>query len=140
MQEENADFIFYEFEDRNSYLNRLTFDVIGAAIEVHRRLGPGFLERIYENAFAHELHLRGIPFERQAPVTVYYKDAPVGDAQLDFLVAGRLIVELKSVDEFWPVHTAQLISYLRATRHSLGLLINFNVRTLSQGVKRIALR
>lgn len=115
----------------------LARSVIGAATAVHRVLGPGFLESVYENALSIELELRGIPFRRQAAIGVMYRDQPVGDARLDLLVANSLIVELKSVDSLLPIHTAQVISYLRATNLRLGLLINFNVPVLKQGIKRL---
>lgn len=115
----------------------LANQVIGAAIEVHRILGPGFLESTYEEALAHEFQLRGIPFERQAPVGVTYKGAPIGSRILDLLVGKRLIVELKSAEALLPIHTAQLVSYLRATGLELGLLINFNCRLLKQGIRRV---
>ncbi|MDF1552155.1 MAG: GxxExxY protein [Deferrisomatales bacterium] len=113
--------------------------VIGAAIEVHRVLGPGFLESVYEEALAHEFGLRGIAFERQAPVAVNYKGHPVGEGRLDLLVGGVLIVELKAVDQLAPIHHAQLLSYLKATGLSLGLLINFKVPVLKRGIKRVVL-
>ena len=117
----------------------LAHAVIGAAIEVHRHLGPGYLESVYEEALAVELREQGILFERQKPIAIRYKGHPVGEGRLDYLVAGRLIVELKAVDEFAPVHTAQVLSYLRSTGFTLGLLINFNVTMLKKGVKRIVL-
>jgi GxxExxY protein len=120
-------------------LDRLAHEVIGAAIEVHRVLGPGFLESVYEEAFCVELTARRIPFTRQIPAAVTYKGHQVGDHRLDVLVSGQLIVELKAVDELAPIHTAQLISYLKATGRRLGLLINFNVPVLKEGIKRIVL-
>lgn len=120
-------------------LDQLASDVIGAAIEVHRVLGPGFLESCYEEALCVELLLRGIPFERQTAVALDYKTHRIGEARLDVLVSGDLIVELKAVDGLAPVHTAQVISYLRMTRRKLGLLINFNVPLLKEGVKRVVL-
>ncbi|MCA9248790.1 MAG: GxxExxY protein [Planctomycetales bacterium] len=113
--------------------------VIGAAIEVHQVLGAGFLESVYENALAIELKLRKIEFERQCPVHLEYKGKAVGEARLDFLVGKRLIVELKAVDDIAPIHHAQVINYLRATKLELGLLINFNVPLLKQGIHRIVL-
>jgi GxxExxY protein len=118
-------------------LNQLTRGVIGAAIEVHRALGPGFLEAVYETALCLELRERGVPFEQQALITVTYRGRPVGQARLDLLMAGELIVELKAVDAVLPIHTAQVVSYLRAAGLRLGLLINFNVHSLHNGVKRI---
>lgn len=120
-------------------LDQLAHEVIGAAIEVHRILGPGFLESVYEEALCIELTLRGIPFERQYAISLDYKEHLVGESRLDLLVAGKLIVELKSVDELAPIHFSQVISYLKATSHKLGLLINFNVPILKEGIKRIIL-
>jgi len=115
----------------------LTHGVIGAAIEVHRLIGPGFLESTYEDALAIELELRGIPIRRQVPIDMTYKGRPIGKARLDMLVAMRLVVELKAVENFAPIHTAQVLSYLRATKLRHGLLINFNVPALRLGVKRV---
>lgn len=115
----------------------LAYAVIGAAIEVHRLLGPGFLEAVYEQALAVELRLRGIPFSRQAVVAVNYKGQLVGEGRLDLLVGNALIVELKAVDALAPIHFAQVISYLKMTGHQLGLLINFNVPILKEGIKRV---
>ena len=119
--------------------DRLAQEVIGAAIEVHRALGPDFLGSLYEQAMSIELGLRGISFERQVPVAVNYKGHSIGESRLDLLVDGRLIVELKAVDQFASIHTAQVMSYLKATGHRLGLLINFNVIRLKDGVKRVVL-
>jgi GxxExxY protein len=119
--------------------NRLSHEVIGAALEVHKLLGPGFLEEVYEQALSVELELRGIPHLWQAPVAVQYKSHPVGEGRLDILVGSRLIVELKAVENLLPIHSAQLLSYLKATGLSLGLLINFNVSVLRSGIKRIVL-
>ena len=122
-----------------SELDRLAHAVIGAAIEVHRSLGPGFLESVYEEALCIELDVRRIPFERQWPVAVNYKGHPVGEGRLDLLVGGMLVVELKAVEGVAPIHVAQVMSYLKATGHRLGLLINFNVPFLKSGIKRIVL-
>ena len=113
--------------------------VIGAAIEVHRHLGPGYLESVYEEALAAELTLRGIPFARQVVFALDYKGQKVGEGRMDFLVDGGLIVELKAVEALAPIHIAQAISYLKATKHRLALLINFNVPVLKDGIKRVAL-
>jgi len=120
-------------------LDRLAHAVIGAAIEVHRTLGPGFLEAVYENALAIELELRGVPFRRQLPKVVQYKGHNVGEGRLDLLVGDVLLVELKAVEELAPVHTAQVLSYLKARQIHLGLLINFNVAVLKDGIKRVIL-
>ena len=113
--------------------------VIGAAIEVHRALGPGYLESIYEEALFHEFNLRGVPCERQVKVSLEYKGHHVGEGRLDLLVAKVLPVEMKAVEALAPIHQAQLLSYLKMTDLQLGLLINFNVPLLKQGIKRVIL-
>ena len=120
-------------------LDRLASAVVGAAVEVHRQLGPGFLESVYENSLCVELALRGVPFQRQVPVAVTYKAHLVGDGRIDLLVADRLVVELKAVEALDTVHVVQVRSYLKATGRSLGLLINFNVPVLLRGVSRVIL-
>jgi GxxExxY protein len=120
-------------------LNELTYAVIGAAMEVHKELGPGFLEAVYENSLREELTLRGIPFEPQPTVNVLYKGVLVGEGRYDMLVASTLVVELKSVQTLLPIHEAQVISYLKMTDYPLGLLINFNVRFLKEGIRRLIL-
>ena len=117
--------------------NQLTGEVIGAAIEVHRVLGPGLLESVYEEALCVELTLRNVPFVRQPHVELVYKGRPVGKGRLDLLVADKLVVELKAVEALNDVHKAQVISYLKTTGYRLGLLINFNVSVLREGIKRI---
>lgn len=118
-------------------VDKLAHSVIGAAIEVHRNLGPGYLESVYEEALAVEFDLRSIPFERQKPIHIQYKGHSIGESRLDFLVGELLIVELKAVESLAGIHTAQVISYLKATRLHLGLLINFNVAVLKDGIKRV---
>ena len=118
-------------------LEQLTRDVIGAAIEVHRVLGPGLLESAYENALCIELGLRNLSFVRQPAVNVSYEDHVVGVGRLDLLVGGALVVELKAVEALAEIHRAQVISYLKTTGHQLALLINFNVPRLKDGIKRI---
>ena len=113
--------------------------VIGAAIEVHRNLGPGFLETVYEEAVCVELSLRNIAFARQIAFGVNYKGHPVGMSRLD-LVDQCLPVELKAVNGLAPVHIAQALSYLKVTKHRFALLINFNVAVLKDGIKRVVLR
>ena len=120
-------------------IDQLAHQVIGAAIEVHKALGPGFLESVYEEALCIELGLRQLPFERQKIMTVAYKGYAVGEGRLDLLVDERLVIELKAVETILPIHTAQVLSYLKATGNHIGLLINFNVPVLKQGVKRIIL-
>ncbi len=126
-------------EEPDQELDELARKTIGAAIEVHRILGPGFLESLYAEALCVELGLRGIPFVRQAPVNTEYKGHAVGESRLDLLVADRLIVELKAADSLLPIHTAQVVSYLKATGRGLGLLVNFNVPVLKDGIKRVVL-
>ena len=126
-------------KEPSTEIDQLARAVIGAAIEVHRVLGPGFLESIYEEALCIELESRGIPFARQVPVAVDYKGRKIGESRLDLLVGESLIVELKAVEALAPIHSAQVISYLKATRRHLGLLINFNVPVLREGLKRIVL-
>lgn len=120
-------------------MSELTGLVIGAAIEVHRVLGPGFLESVYEEALAAELELRGVPCIRQKAVAVTYKGRRVGEGKLDLLIGNTLIVELKAVVNLTPLHEAQVLSYLKMTHHPLGLLINFNVPLLKDGIRRIIL-
>lgn len=121
--------------DKNT--DGLAHAVIGAAIEVHRHLGPGFLESVYEEALCVELADRKIPFERQQEISVLYKDREIGNQRLDLVVGRTLIVELKAVAEFAEIHKAQMISYLKATGLPLGLLINFNVPVLKNGIQRV---
>jgi GxxExxY protein len=113
--------------------------VIDAAIEVHRELGPGYVESVYEEALAIELIARHVDFERQKIIAVDYKGWQVGQGKVDIVVGGRLIVELKAVEKLLPVHRAQVISYLKATAQPLGLLVNFNERLLRDGIWRIVL-
>ncbi len=117
----------------------IAHEVIGAAIEVHRALGPGYLESVYEQALALEMELRGVPFERQACFSVDYKGHFVGEGRVDFLVAGCLVLELKAVESVSSIHRAQIIGYLKALRLHLGLLLNFKAETLRDGLHRIVL-
>jgi GxxExxY protein len=125
------------FIEPDSELDGLARDVIGSALEVHRILGPGFLESIYEGALSLELLTRAVPFRRQVPISVQYKGKVVGQGQMDLLIGDRLVVEIKAVEALAPIHGVQLRSYLKATGLTLGLLINFNVPLLRQGVRRI---
>jgi GxxExxY protein len=120
-------------------LDQLAHEVIGAAIEVHRVLGPGFLESVYEEALAIEFDVRDIAHQRQVPLAIDYRGQPIAQQKLDFLVGGRLIVELKAVETLAPIHVAQVISYLRAAHRGLGLLINFNVPVVRAGLRRVVL-
>jgi len=112
----------------------LTERVIGAAIEVHRALGPALLESAYEECLCHELHLRGISFERQVPLPVEYKGVKLDCGyRLDLVVEDRLILEIKCMEHVLPVHEAQLLTYLKMTGKRVGLILNFNVSTLVRG-------
>jgi len=119
--------------------NDLTHQIIGAAIEVHRILGCGLLESIYEEALCHELALRGITFERQVGINVNYKGHNILGQRVDILVARQVIVELKSLSKLPEVAMAQTLSYLKATRLKRALLINFGEKLLKNGIKRISL-
>ena len=120
-------------------LNGVTEQIIGAAIEVHRAIGPGLLESAYEECLAHEFGLRGLRFERQVALPVVYKGVKLDCGyRLDFLVENAVVLELKAVDSLLPIHEAQLLTYLRLGGWCLGLLINFNVPVLRKGIKRLA--
>lgn len=124
----------------NTELNQLTEHIIGAAIEVHRELGPGLLESAYQRALSHELTLRGIALVEQKLCPIKYKNLIIEDAyRLDFLVNGLVVVELKTVDCLTDVHEAQVLTYLKFTGCHLGLLLNFNSATLIKGLRRLAL-
>ncbi|MBW4582970.1 MAG: GxxExxY protein [Tildeniella nuda ZEHNDER 1965/U140] len=119
--------------------SELTRQTIGSCIEVHRHLGPGLLESAYEHCLCHELSLVGLVFERQKPLPVVYKGVRLDCGyRLDLVVESRLILELKAVETLLPIHDAQLLTYLKLSRLTLGLLINFNVPVLKSGLKRIA--
>jgi GxxExxY protein len=111
--------------------------VVDACLQIHRAIGPGYVESVYGHALALELRRRDVPFVREARTMVSYRGVVVGEHFIDFLVRDHLIVELKAVERLAPVHTAQVISYLRATGLSLALLINFNAPLVRDGVKRI---
>ncbi len=119
--------------------DELTEAIIGAAIEVHRLLGPGLLESIYEEALCHELGLRGLDAQRQVEVDVIYKDIAIKGQILDILVADEVVLELKAVSKLPDVATAQTLSYLKATELKRGLLLNFGEKRLVDGIKRISL-
>ena len=110
--------------------------VIGCLIAVHRTLGPGLLESIYSRAIGLELSAAGIPFEREVEIPVSYRDELLCVQRLDIVVAGRIVLEVKSVERLNPVHHAQLLNYLRISKLNIGLLVNFNVPVLQDGLKR----
>ena len=119
-------------------INSLSSKVIGAAIEVHKTLGPGLLESAYEECLCHELGFRGISFERQKPLPVEYKGKKLDCGyRLDIIVENRIILELKSCEKIEPVHKAQLLTYLKLSGLNLGLLLNFNVPLVRDGIVRI---
>ena len=119
-------------------LDGVTEAVIGAAIEVHRTLGPGLLESTYEECLAYELQLCGVRFERQRPLPVRYKQVSLDCSyRLDLVVQEAVVVELKSVERLEPIHTAQLLTYLRPSGLRVGLLMNFNVPVLRAGLRRL---
>ena len=121
-------------------INDLTGQVIGAAIEVHKELGPGLLESVYEECLSKEIELRQIPFKRQIELPIQYKGKKLNSGlRLDMLIDNRLILELKSCDSLLPIHEAQLLTYLKLAKIEIGLLINFNVPVLKDGIKRLRL-
>ncbi len=120
-------------------INDLTGQVIGAAIEVHKSLGPGLLESAYEECLCHEFSLRKIPYERQKELPIEYKGVNLDCGyRLDVVVDGKLILELKACENLEPIHEAQLLTYLKLTGIKVGLLINFNVPVLKDGIKRFS--
>jgi len=119
-------------------LEKIASELVDAALEVHRELGPGLLENAYEMALCHELSLKGISFERQKPMGVNYKGVSLDCGyRIDVVAGGELFLELKSCDQLAPIHEAQLLNYLKLGDKQLGFLINFNVRLLKHGIKRI---
>jgi GxxExxY protein len=118
---------------------KLTEQIIGCAIEVHKELGPGLLESIYENVLSIELEEKGIKFERQKVLPLSYKNKKVGEFRIDLVVEDLVVIELKSVERFDPIFTAQILSYMKLGNYKLGLLINFNSKLLKDGIKRFIL-
>lgn len=120
-------------------INEITGEIVDAAIKVHSALGPGLLESVYEKCVLYELHWRGLDARRQVELPIRYGDIQIESGLImDLLVMDRVIVELKAVEELLPIHEAQLISYLRLSDKRVGLLINFNVVHLKDGIKRFA--
>ena len=120
--------------------NELSNIVIGAAIEVHQQLGPGLLETAYHQCLARELSLRSIPFETEKSIPLNYKDVSLDCGyRLDFLIDDKLILELKTVETILPIHEAQMLTYIKLTGCKLGLILNFNVAVLREGIRRLAL-
>jgi len=132
---------FDEFRARHGEvepeLDALTERIIGACIEVHKELGAGLTELLYQEALCHEFDLRGIRYEKQAKVPVVYKGKPIGETRIDLLVEDSIILELKACEGLNAIHRAQLICYLQLKKLKLGLLVNFNVLVLKDGLKRV---
>jgi GxxExxY protein len=118
--------------------NEISSLIIGAAIEVHRYYGPGLVEEVYEEALCHEFNLRQIPFRRQLPVPIYYKEVKLGsDLRLDLVVYDKVIVDNKAKEEIHPIDKVKLLTYLRLSNLRLGLLINFHAAVLKDGISRV---
>jgi GxxExxY protein len=120
-------------------LEQLVRDVIGACLAVHRELGPGMSESVYSKAVCIELRTRGIPFERERNIPIRYRGQLLCHQRLDLFVDGRLVLEIKSVDQIHSVHIAQTVSYLRVSGSKIGLVVNFNVPLLKHGIRRVVL-
>ena len=120
-------------------VNQLSAIIVDSALTIHRKLGPGLLEKIYEECLIHELKLRGLKIESQIILPIEYKELKIENAfRIDVLVEDSIVIEIKAVETILPVHEAQLLTYLRLTNHRLGLLINFNSPLIKDGIKRIA--
>jgi GxxExxY protein len=129
-----------KYEPVSPKTNEVSKKVVGAAFSVHKKLGPGLLENVYELCLAHELVKQGIETKRQVGLPVLYDDVKIDAGfRLDLVVDGCLVVELKSVEALLPIHEAQVLTYLKLSGFRLGLLINFNVKFLKEGIKRIVL-
>jgi GxxExxY protein len=135
--------VFQETDPPTCSMNKtdeIAKDVVDAAYKIHRKLGPGLLESAYEACLAHELTLRGYQVERQKPQPIVYEGLEIEVGyRLDILVNGELIIELKAVEQVLPIHHAQLMTYLKLSGKTLGLLINFNVPLIKNGIKRVAM-
>lgn len=120
-------------------INKLSETIIKCAIEIHRNLGPGLLENVYQKAFCIELNMAGLNFENEKAIEIKYKDQMIGQFRLDILVENKIVVELKSVERNDPLFEAQILSYMKLGGYKLGLLINFNNKLLKEGIKRLIL-
>ena len=124
--------------DKEGGINQITNKIIGAAIEVHRNLGPGLFETVYEQCLCYEFELRNVDFKRQMYMPIVYKGKTFENGfRADLLVEGQVIVELKAVNSLLPVHETQILNYLRLAKLDIGLIINFNVPVLKEGIKRV---
>jgi GxxExxY protein len=129
-----------EFDLIPSRTETIAAEIVDAAVKVHKRLGPGLLESVYEICLCHELSLRGIPFRRQLDLPVRYEGMQLESGlRIDILVDDSVVVELKTVEKLLPVHEAQLLTYLKLSNNRVGFLLNFNVPLMKQGIKRLAL-
>ncbi len=127
----------YDAKEGQLIEKELTRQIIAAAIDVHRALGPGLLESVYQTCLAHEFYLRQIKFEQEKALPIEYKSIRIDSVyRLDFIIENKVVVELKALDIILPVHEAQLLTYLKLTGCKVGLLINFNVPILTQGIIR----
>jgi GxxExxY protein len=123
-----------------SKFSQLSQEVIGAAIEVHKNLGPGLLESAYQKCLAYEFSARGINFNSEYPIPIKYKNTSLDCGyRIDFMIENSIIVELKSVEKIMPIHQAQILSYMKLTNIKHGFLMNFNVELLKQGIKSLVL-
>ena len=120
--------------------NRISYRILGCCLCVHRSLGPGLLESVYEDSVAREMTRQGLSYQRQLPVPVEYDGEVVGDPlRVDFLVEDAVVLEIKAVEKFHAVHTAQVLTYLKLIKRPLGLLVNFNTALLREGIRRLIL-
>ena len=117
----------------------ITDRILNCAIEVHRQFGPGLLESVYESALSIELRYRGVPFKRQAGIPLYYRGELISEHRPDLIVDDAVVVEIKSVERFAPIHTAQMLTYLKVTSLTVGLLLNFNSAVLRTSIRRLAI-
>jgi GxxExxY protein len=136
---DDGEVYFDDDDEPDPDLNRITNAVIGAAVEVHKRLGAGLHESLYQRAMEVELGLRHIPFRSQVECNVVFKGVVIGKGIMDLLVDEKVIVELKTVDEIGKAHVAQVMNYMKVTRHRLSLILNFHAKRLIDGVRRVAL-
>ena len=127
-----------QFQLENDGEDPLTRSIIGAAIEIHKSIGPGLLESIYEEALCYELELRGIKYERQVSVDVIYKGKVIKGQRIDLIIEGQVIIELKSLSNLPDIVFAQILSYLKATGLKRGLILNFGVKKLVDGIRRVS--
>jgi GxxExxY protein len=129
-----------EFGDMQSPMNLVSVAVIGACLEVHRTIGPGYGKLVYENALEHEFKLRNVGYLRNHPASLVYKGKPVGEKTMDFVLENMVLLNVKTVRSLRPIHSTAMQSYLKATGMRLGLIVNFNVKELMDGVKRVTLQ